>query len=153
MKYYTEFKQSDLDSLNIKEIRTNKKVTYLNIGSAFDIETTSMIINNEKFAFSYIWQFGIGINNVYYGRTWAELEDFLYTIKDCLKLCESKRLVIYVHNLGYEFQFMRKHFNWVNIFAVDERKPVKAICDLGIEFRDSYILSGYSLANTAKFNS
>ena len=150
MKYYTEFKQSDLDSLNISEIKTNKKVTYLNIGSAFDIETTSMIINNEKFAFSYVWQFGIGINNVYYGRTWAELEDFLYTIKDCLKLCESKRLVIYVHNLGYEFQFMRKHFNWVNIFAVDERKPVKAICDLGIEFRDSYILSGYSLANTAK---
>lgn len=150
MRYVTDFKSSLLDDLNISEIKTNKKVTYLNIPCAFDIETTSMVINGEKFAFSYIWQFGIGLDNVYYGRTWAELLDFLEDLKGYLGLNESKRLVIYVHNLGYEFQFMRKYFNWVNIFAIDERKPIKAICDLGIEFRDSYILSGYSLANTAK---
>lgn len=150
MKYFTNLTPDFIDSLDISEINTNKKVTYLNIGSAFDIETTSMIINGEKFAFSYIWQFGIGLNNVYYGRTWAELLDFLTDLKSWLKLDENRRLVIYVHNLGYEFQFMRKYFNWVNIFAVDERKPIKALCDLGIEFRDSYILSGYSLANTAK---
>lgn len=150
MKPITDFKSSLLDDLNISEVRTNKKVTYLNIPCAFDIETTSMIINGEKFAFSYIWQFGIGLDNVYYGRTWGELLDFLEDLKGYLDLNESKRLVIYVHNLGYEFQFMRKYFNWLNIFAVDERKPVKALCDLGIEFRDSYILSGYSLANTAK---
>ena len=52
--------------------------------------------------------------------------------------------------MGYEFQFMRKYFTWLNVFAIDERKPIKALCDYGIEFRDSYILSGYSLANTAK---
>src|SRR5699024_9440404 len=84
------------------------------------------------------------------GRTWGELLEFLENLQDYLQLNDNKRLVMYVHNLGYEFQFMRKYFNWVNIFAVDERKPVKALCDLGIEFRDSYILSGYSLANTAK---
>lgn len=150
MRYITDFQSSLLDDLNISEIKTNKKVTYLNIPCAFDIETTSMLINGEKFAFSYIWQFGIGLDNVYYGRTWGELLDFLEDLKGYLDLNESKRLVIYVHNLGYEFQFMRKYFNWVNIFAIDERKPIKAICDLGIEFRDSYILSGYSLANTAK---
>lgn len=150
MRYITDFQYSLLDDLNISEIKTNKKVTYLNIPCAFDIETTSMLINGEKFAFSYIWQFGIGLDNVYYGRTWGELLDFLEDLKGYLDLNESKRLVIYVHNLGYEFQFMRKYFNWVNIFAIDERKPIKAICDLGIEFRDSYILSGYSLANTAK---
>ena len=150
MRYITDFKSSLLDDLNISEIKTNKKVTYLNIPCAFDIETTSMVINGEKFAFSYIWQFGIGLDHVYYGRTWTELLDFLEDLKGYLGLNESKRLVIYVHNLGYEFQFMRKYFNWVNIFAIDERKPIKAICDLGIEFRDSYILSGYSLANTAK---
>lgn len=150
MDYFTQLTPSIIDSLNISEIKTNKKVTYLNIGAAFDIETTSMLINGEKFAFSYIWQFGIGLDNVFYGRTWAELLDFLTDLKAWLGLNESKRLVIYVHNFGYEFQFMRKYFSWVNIFAVDERKPIKALCDLGIEFRDSYILSGYSLANTAK---
>lgn len=150
MKHYSRFTFDILNDLDIGIVKTNKKVNYLNIPCAFDIETTSTIINGEKFAFSYIWQFGIGLNNVYYGRTWGELLDFLADIQDYLKLNESNRLVIYVHNLGYEFQFMRKYFNWVNIFAIDERKPVKAICDLGIEFRDSYILSGYSLANTAK---
>ncbi len=150
MKYVTEFSPDILTDLNIEEVKTNKKISYLNVPCAFDIETTSMIINGEKFAFSYVWQFGIGLNNTYYGRTWGELLDFLQDLQDYLGLNENKRLIIYVHNLGYEFQFMRKYFNWVNIFAVDERKPVKALCDLGIEFRDSYILSGYSLANTAK---
>ena len=150
MKYVTEFSPDILTDLNIEEVKTNKKISYLNVPCAFDIETTSMIINGEKFAFSYVWQFGIGLNNTYYGRTWGELLDFLQDLQDYLGLNENKRLIIYVHNLGYEFQFMRKYFNWVNIFAVDERKPVKALCDLGIELRDSYILSGYSLANTAK---
>ncbi len=150
MEYFTHLTPNILDDLNISEIKTNKKVAYLNIGSAFDIETTSMLTNGEKFAFSYIWQFGIGLDNVYYGRTWVELLDFLTDLQTWLDLNENRRLVIYVHNLGYEFQFMRKYFNWVNIFAVEERKVIKALCDLGIEFRDSYILSGYSLANTAK---
>ena len=150
MKHYTSFTPEILDSLNIGEIKTNKKVTYLNIPCSFDIETTSTIIQGEKFAFSYIWQFGIGLDQVFYGRTWGELLEFLENLQNYLQLNDNKRLVMYVHNLGYEFQFMRKYFNWVNIFAVDERKPAKALCDLGIEFRDSYILSGYSLANTAK---
>lgn len=150
MKHYSTFTPDIIDSLNIGEVKTNKKVTYLNIPCAFDIETTSTIIQGEKFAFSYIWQFGIGLNQVFYGRTWGELLEFLENLQDYLQINDSKRLIMYVHNLGYEFQFMRKYFNWVNIFAVDERKPVKALCDLGIEFRDSYILSGYSLANTAK---
>lgn len=150
MEYFTHLTPNILDDLNISEIKTNKKVAYLNIGSAFDIETTSLLTNGEKFAFSYIWQFGIGLDSVYYGRTWAELLDFLTDLQTWLDLNENRRLVIYVHNLGYEFQFMRKYFNWVNIFAVEERKVIKALCDLGIEFRDSYILSGYSLANTAK---
>lgn len=150
MEYYTNANLEIFNSLEIEGINTNKKVTYLNIPCAFDIETTSTTIKGEKFAFSYVWQFGIGLDNVFYGRTWYELLDFLTDLKQWLGLNESKRLIMYVHNLGYEFQFMRKYFNWVNIFAVDERKPVKALCDLGIEFRDSYILSGYSLANTAK---
>lgn len=150
MKHYKNLTPELLETLNISSINTNKKVTYLNIECGFDIETTSIINDGVKFAFSYIWQFGIGLNNVFYGRTWEELIDFLEDIKKYLGLGESKRLVIYVHNLGYEFQFMRKYFDWVNIFSIDERKPIKALCTLGIEFRDSYILSGYSLANTAK---
>ena len=150
MIHYLNFTKSMLDDLNISVINTNKKISFLNVPCALDIETTSTIIRGEKFAFSYIWQFGIGLDLVVYGRTLDELVFFLNDISEWLDLSEQKRLVMYVHNLGYEFQFIRKYFLWSTVFAVDERKPVKALCDLGIEFRDSYILSGFSLANTAK---
>lgn len=87
---------------------------------------------------------------VYYGRTWDEFINLCDLLQDTFNLSENKRLIVYVHNLGYEFQFMRKYFKWLDVFAVDERKPIKALTKQGIEFRDSYILSGYSLAKTAE---
>ena len=132
-------------------VKNNKKHTYLNVECAFDIETTSYLYNGEKTAFMYLWAFGIGSDNqVVIGRTWAEFLELCKKIQSYYELTNEKRLICYIHNLAYEFQFMRKYFNWLEVFAVDERKPISAFCDLGIEFRDSYILSGYSLANTAK---
>ena len=126
-------------------------VEYYNLESAFDIETTSTVYNEKKFAFMYEWTFGIADSNgICYGRTWDEFIDLCNRLKEFYDLSETKRFVIYVHNLSFEFQFMRKYFNWVNVFASDERKPIKALTDLGIEFRDSYILSGYSLAKLAE---
>ena len=140
-----------IDGLDFDVIRTNKKVDYINLPYGFDIETTSYKDGANKTAFMYIWALGIGHDTgVYYGRTWEEFADVCELLQDKLGLNSEHRLVVYVHNLGYEFQFMRKHFNWLNVFAVGERKPTKALCDYGIEFRDSYILSGFSLANTAK---
>lgn len=147
-----QLNRHDLVSMNIPTIRTNKKITYLNIECAFDIETTSIkMANGEKSAFMYIWIFGIGYGqNVYYGRTWEQFTQLCNELTNIYKLDKEKRLIIYVHNLGYEFQFMRKHFEWENIFAIGERKPIKALTTGGIEFRDSYILSGYSLQKTAE---
>lgn len=140
-----------LESLNITTIKTNKKIEYLNIESAFDIETTSVKIQDEKSAFMYIWMFGIGYgNDVFYGRTWEQFIELCQLLQQTFNLSKDKRLIIYVHNLGYEFQFMRKYFQWEEVFSVGERKPIKALTTLGIEFRDSYILSGYSLQKTAE---
>lgn len=148
---HTDLNKTYLDSLTIDEVVTNKKVTYLNIECAFDIETTSTVVENEKIAFPYIWMFGLGMGNkIFYGRTWDEFTDVMELLQDHFGLNENRRLVCYVHNLGYEFQFMRKYMDWVQVFAIDDRKPIKALNDYGIEFRDSYILSGYSLENTAK---
>ena len=146
----------DLQSIRVSSIRTNKRVNdanieYLNIESAFDIETTSVMVQEQKAAFMYIWMFGIGYGeNVYYGRTWEEFIELCETLQKVYNLSESRRLIVYVHNLGFEFQFMRKYFTWEDVFAVGERKPIKALCSFGIEFRDSYILSGYSLQKTAE---
>ena len=140
-----------LANLEYSVTRTNKKVDYINLPCGFDIETTSIKTGDVKAAFMYVWAIAIGHGNgVYYGRTWEELTEVCELLQKKLELSQSNRLVIYIHNLGYEFQFMRKYFDWVDVFAVGERKPIKAICSYGIEFRDSYILSGFSLANTAK---
>lgn len=141
-----------LDKLEpLPTVKNNKGIEFYNIEAAFDIETTSTKCGDEKRAFMYVWQIGIGYQNtVFYGRTWSEFVDLCEQLSSYLGLNPCKRLVIYVHNLGFEFQFMRKYFRWLDVFSASERKPIKALCSLGIEFRDSYILSGYSLESTAK---
>lgn len=120
-----------------------------NLPCAFDIETSSFKIQGQKQVCMYIWQFCIN-GVVVIGRTWNEFIQLVEALEDALELSDKNRLYVYVHNLSYEFQFMRKWFDWLEVFAVDSRKPIKALCTHGIEFKDSYILSGYSLEMTAK---
>lgn len=133
-----------------KFIKDNKGVAYANIAASFDIETTSFFhtCGNEKQATMYIWMFAVE-EIVVLGRTWDEYLAFLDALSASLGLHSKKRLVVYVHNLSYEFQFMRKWQTWEKVFALDERKPVYALNTIGIEYRCSYILSGYSLAKLA----
>ena len=151
-----------LNTINKKNIITSKGKIYYNIAMSFDIETTSfyedkngIIYTNDEYkklknkvkadkkAIMYIWQFAIE-ENVIIGRTW---NDFLYFCKklyDYLDL-EKRYIIVYVHNLSYEFQFICKWFNWIDIFADSERKPIKATTDSHFVFKCSYRLSGYSL--------
>lgn len=136
------------DCQTVKKREHNKTIEYLNIPCAFDIETTSYYYNNEKHACMYHWQ--VGLNGmVIMGRTWDDFIALINTLSTQLQLNVDKRIILWVHNLSFEFQFIRKLFHWEKVFAVDDRKPVQAITDSGIEFRCSYILSGYSLANLA----
>lgn len=132
-------------------IKNHRKITYINLPCGFDIETTSAIVDNRKTAFMYVWMLGIGHNTgIIKGNTWESFKSTCAELTEHFQLGEDRLLPIYVHNLGYEFQFMRKHFEWDSVFAVGDRKPIRAVTKCGIEFRCSYILSGYSLANTAK---
>ncbi len=155
--------QSFLDCIDKSDIVKKKNKYYYNLACSFDIETTSfyedkngVTYTNEQFnnikdkkkkadkkAIMYIWQFAID-DNVIYGRTWKDFESFIDRLHDFLNL-EKIYLVVYVHNLSYEFQFICKRFNWVEIFADSERKPITATCDKNIIFKCSYRLSGYSL--------
>lgn len=127
-------------------------VTYYNIPAAFDIEVSSFYYNDEKQACMYVWQFGI-LNWVTYGRTWAEFLDFMEMLTTILSTSESKRLICYIHNFAYEFQFIRRLFSWTKIFFLDKRKPVYGITGdpiPGIEFRCSLKLSSKSLAKVGE---
>ena len=93
----------------------------------------------------YIWT--LGINGVVtFGRSWAEFAATVERLSEELELSKTRRLIIYVHNLSFEFQFFRKWFEWEDVFSIDERKPLYARTKTGIEFRCSYLLSGYGLA-------
>lgn len=129
----------------------NGSTYYYNLECSFDIESTSMMVQDEKVAFMYIWMFELGDGSeVIYGRTWQEALELFNKVSKMMKLDEQHILICYIHNMSFEFQFMMKLFKWVNVFAVGERKPIKALTSIGIEFRDSYILSGMNLAKTGE---
>ena len=82
--------------------------TYADVVCAFDIETTR-IIEIEQ-AVIYIWQFQIGLDYTVIGRTWEEYQVFLSGINEHLP--PKMKLIIFVHNLSYEFQFLRGIYNF-----------------------------------------
>lgn len=119
-----------------------------NVVSTFDIETTTIDrrdLGLKVEGFMYHWQFCIdGI--VVFGRIWDEFIQFMNKIIDTMYINPKKHLVIYVHNLSFEFQFIYRFFEWESIFAKDKRKVLKAVTVDGIEFRCSYYLTNMSLA-------
>ena len=126
-----------------------RKRYYYNKACAFDIETTSTVINGTKCAFMYIWMLGID-GYCIIGRTWDEFSWCINKICEFCGLQEDVLLPIYVHNLSYEMQFIKDRFTWSYILALDERKPIYCRANCGIEFRCSYRLSGYSLAKVGE---
>lgn len=139
---------------------------------------------------TYIWMLAIADKNgvkVFSGRTWQEWNDFYKQLtrviylrsgftpdkfmdKIYLEEMDKKTfkvqpyvkpdIIIYVHNLGFDFQFMRNSdMQFVvkngrkNVFARKARKPMKAKATskfANIIFKDSYMIAQRSLENWAK---
>lgn len=134
------------------EIVSSKKTEYYNVPASFDIEVSSFYVydgeNLVKNCCMYIWMFGIN-GHVTYGRTWDEYETLIAQVSIVLGLNSSRRLDVWIHNLSYEFQFIKDRFLWDKIFSLDKRKPVYAVTD-GIEYKCSYRLTGYKLETVGK---
>lgn len=132
----------------IKELKFNIINNIVQLPCAFDIETSSFYENGEKRAIMYIWMFGIG-RKITYGRTWIEFKNLLDEIKIIFNLDNYCKLLIFVHNLSYEFGFMENEYIWDKVFAIKPRKILS--CNIeGYEFRCSYLLTGLSLDNLSK---
>lgn len=139
---------------NISKGRGKNACAYWNLPCSFDIETSSFRTEeDEKRGITYIWQMGfLTMNEIeltVYGRTWEEWRDFLDTLIDVFNLSEDLCLLIYIHNIAFEFQWICKKFNWVAQVNIEQRVPLYARSD-GFEFRCSYVLSGKNLASLAK---
>lgn len=137
----------------LETVKQSERLEYYNVPAAFDIETTSLRTpDNVKFATMYVWQFGLnGVSII--GRTWLEFKRLLSQLTKYYELSHNKRLIVYVHNLAYEFQFMRKKIEWEKdgdgndvVFSLKKRRPIYALAKCGIEFRCSYFLSNCALS-------
>lgn len=137
----------------------NKKID--NTVYTFDIETTSFLILNNKIlktteylklskeereaceyrACMYIWMLGIN-EQVYYGRTWDELKEFLSMIDKNV----PERKIIFIHNLSFEFQFLKSVFHFKEVTARKAHKVITALMsDYNILLRCSYMMSNCAL--------
>lgn len=113
----------------------------------FDIETSTIEKTDGSFeGYMYHWQVCID-GFVCFGRTWKEFLTFLRKMNRALKnYNEQHKLICYIHNFSYEFQFLYSWIKLTNVFAIDKRKPLKAISkEFNIEFRCSYLLSNMNL--------
>lgn len=127
-------------------VKSGKHKMYQRKPMTFDIETSKIPIDNEGHyeAFMYIWQVCIE-GNVVFGRRWEELQEFMKNVINAYKLSEEERVVVYVHNLSFEFQFIQDYFNFTDVFAMASRSILTAKT-AHLEFRCSYKLSNMSLA-------
>ena len=140
----------------------------------FDIEVTSYFVNDGKVygikdafqyckyddkaveeffktseagALPYIWQFSINDEIVVLGR---ELSDFAKFVERLNKIINAK-WVCFVHNLHYEYTFLREYLNIDKIFFTEVRKPLYFTMD-NCEFRCTYRLTNLSLAKWGEQN-
>ena len=145
------------NTVTIKKIVDGERIetVYLPLYCGFDIETTNVIEEDKKAAYMYHWQFAIAsdeVGYIYLGRTWDMFIDLYYRIVYNYKLGSNKKLLVFDANLGFEWQFLRKRFEWdsENFFAREERHPLAAPTVDGWDFREALSISGGSLAQLAK---
>lgn len=121
---------------------STQKYYYKDIITAFDIETT--YIKDIDESVMYIWQWQFGDKFTVIGRTWMDLRLLLENLKEILG---DDRLVIFVHNLSFEFQFLSGifHFGPDDVFCMDHRKVLKALLKGSFEFRCSYLQTNMNL--------
>ena len=96
--------------------------------------------NCDALAVPYQWQFEVG-ETVYFGRDLRSVKLFLD------KLPTDLHIVVFIHNLSYEFKFLSNILSWRSVFARDISSIMKCISEehKNIEFRCSYMLTTLSL--------
>ena len=133
--------------------KSEKKGNCNQVFGAFDIETTTITEDcKNPTGFMYHWQFAIYNGSkmlIIYGRRWEEFTKLLQSLQDIYGTCK-KRFVIYVHNLGYEYQFIKDFIGEHKVFASKPHKPISVRCESGIEFRCSWFNTNMTLEKACK---
>mgnify|MGYP002522926304 CR=1 FL=1 len=84
------------------------------------------------------------------GRTPSQLIDYLDKYIKLYGLCESRKMVIYIHNASYDLSylmyFFKEHYGDIKMLNIKAHKVLSFECvNVGLVFRCSYLLSNRSL--------
>lgn len=129
--------------------RQNKKAAkYLKQPAFLDTETSHN--HDEDNPIGWIYQYCMEFDNeVVIGQEPMSLLDHLLHLKELYGLDKDNRLVIYIHNLSYDYTYLYQFLIGVlgvpEILAIKSHKILNAHFD-GLEFRCSYLLSNMSLS-------
>ena len=139
--------------------RNRNKYFYYNYPCSFDIETTTLRSGELDYfredgrpaALVYLCQFNI-YGNVIMVRTQEDaikIFDWLALYFICSR---RRRLVIFDHNLGFEYSFFRDlwQLDPGKCFAIDIHHPVTLIFKNGLMLRDSFKMTNLSLQTLTK---
>lgn len=121
-----------------------KQVQYFDTFATFDIECSTITYQGAPHAICYMWMlYFIDRDLMITGRMIGDFVRLLDRIRDA-----RASLVIYVHNLSYEFVQLSGVYNFApeEVFAIKARKIAKCSMFGSYEFRCSYLLSNMSLA-------
>lgn len=154
MKYWKDYICSFADLVGQRKKIDNTIYT-------FDIETTSYLLLNKKIypaieyqnftkdeqeqcefrSCMYEWTFSIN-EDVYYGRTWEELKIFI----EKLEYYNPHKKILFIHNLAFEFQYIKSEFEFENVMARKSHKVMRAFfSDFNFELRCTYFMSNCKL--------
>lgn len=139
---YVKFRQIPMQKRKVGNQAGNKD-HYKDIITAFDIETTR--IKEIEQSVMYVWQWAFGDDVCVVGRTWDEFLQMAENIAYLLK--PHQKLVVFVHNLSYEYAFLSGIYNFrpQDVFCLKPRKILKCTMFDRIEFRCSYLHSQMNL--------
>lgn len=168
--YFDNFgKKICVDNIMCFDIETTSGIR---IGDKVNLADFSLSVKDgEPMRLMYVWQIAIESGDeikVFMGRTWEEFKSFVedltnqamrcyagisldYEISDSMrKKMKKLDFNIYIHNLSYEFQFLRNVFSFIEkgVFAREQRKPMKAtfkVNDNKIVLHDTLALTQKSL--------
>lgn len=116
----------------------------------FDIETTTIITDytDRPIREGIIWS-----GQFFDGTDYTQVRSLMDVIKQIQLIADDNdspyKTCIFVHNLAYEFQFIKDFFEWDNILCTKERNIISAETDK-LCFRCSYFLSNMSLEKFLK---
>ena len=118
---------------------------------SLDTETSWNHDEQNPVGWIYQWAFKFG-GQVVIGRKPSELVEALRRLKMALELSKSRKLVVFVHNLSYDIQYLKQWligaFGAFKILAVKPHKFITFEVE-GFIFKCSFKLSNKSLATWA----